>query len=511
MRKMLTIIGIALLLAGASWMIVRYLFLKQEFPNHALYIPKDAFAIATINLKALALDSKEMISEESTTTPSTISPLSPIKDIIMNKDCGGIDITQAVLGFSWQEGEDAYVGAIAQLKDSALLGNLLRSEDFALPLYPEAGNSMVLRVDTGSATITYNSEVVVWAMPLSHTDYTNTRNAVTKLLQQTEAQSIISNENFRQQQSQQFDIALWINSERFLNFSDYAGILYTQLYNTQYVSFLLQFREGEIAVQQQLYRTSGTTLPEPLNNLPIDGNNFLGMINYYMDLNSEQLKSSWGNLPPLDQLPLGDDEIAQLLPELTGRATLLWYDTASIYVNYERDDYFTGDKEMIRKKKIYLPTAATYEIKDAQKVKLLIDGWMQKDSAERVGTGWRTRDQIPMNIFIENSQLTVSDLSIGDYKLRPKPAALGNMSAYIDLGKTIKRSPWTILSYFIPNDQSVIENAGNLFGTYESSTNVEHENNKLVRDIRIKMKNGKTNALAQLLRFADTNKFRLFY
>jgi hypothetical protein len=85
------------------------------------------------------------------------------------------------------------------------------------------------------------------------------------------------------------------------------------------------------------------------------------------------------------------------------------------------------------------------------------------------------------------------------------------MSAYIDLGKTIKRSPWTILSYFIPNDQSVIENAGNLFGTYESSTNVEHENNKLVRDIRIKMKNGKTNALAQLLRFADTNKFRLFY
>src|SRR6266498_3237328 len=152
MKKALrTGLVVIMLLAGTA-MLFWYFLMRRDVPKHARCIPKDAIAVLTLNLRELALDhaSGEHLFPEMADKKTFSKEIDPFLKAVETNGGSGLAETADVLGFFFRDGEEAYWGVCASVKDSTKFGKLLREQlakQFSIKPFSIIGSTMI-RFDT---------------------------------------------------------------------------------------------------------------------------------------------------------------------------------------------------------------------------------------------------------------------------------------------------------------------------------------------------------------------------
>lgn len=507
MKRTLRIILFSIVFLAGVGMIALYFFMKRSVPQQAQCIPKNAFLVVTLNVKQLALDhtSDKHLFPENAKEGFLKKELLPITNAIKNNGGSGLNETNDVLAFMYQSGDAAFIGVAISVNDSAQLGKLMREQmTKQFPLHELVNhNQHLLQYDTSSAMMGWNKNSLLLLYPFSNHSATATADECAKLLSQTKENSLLSDVNFTNEQLNSFDAGIWIHAAPLLTFTNGGSIFKTQLDDINYVSFEMEFGAGEIDIRKIVTGTGKTTSIPYNAPLLISGEpkNVLGFIRMPLDLENKNILSSYLNLPPLANLPLGDEEIKKLLPVLDGNCSILFHDTMTYdmnYITYEYDEEFNNIPKVGSKKMKARAMSTCFGLKNDVDAKRIFSGIAKEDSLTATSAGWTFSDNgLLTNFFISDHVLTMTTSPVSDGKPRKVPEQWEGMDVYFPLGDYFKNSDNADVFFFFPK----LANSQPLLGEHFATLTISQPSingNTRSSTICQRMTNKNINALIQL-------------
>src|ERR1041385_5047424 len=159
MKKNFRIIFVLIVFIAGGIFLYMYFAMKRAVPEQAICIPKNSFAVLTLNVRELASDfSGNEISQTKNSPRIFEKEIATISKAIDDNGGAGIKKTADVLLFMFGEGESAYIGIIFSVNDSAQLGKLIREKlRSQFPLHEIINQKKKLfQYDTSSAIIGWN-------------------------------------------------------------------------------------------------------------------------------------------------------------------------------------------------------------------------------------------------------------------------------------------------------------------------------------------------------------------
>ena len=143
-------------------------------PAHAQCIPKNAVAVLTLNLRELALDQRG----EGHLFPGMEKKIPEELDVFVRaikaNDGSGLKETADVLAFAYQDGEEAFFGAVVAMDDEKKFSSLIQQQLSKNYHIQSLGNALV-QFDTTSAVLGWNNQCALFLYPISNSDARPTR------------------------------------------------------------------------------------------------------------------------------------------------------------------------------------------------------------------------------------------------------------------------------------------------------------------------------------------------
>lgn len=507
MKRFLRIAFVLILVLGAGAMLTWYLFMRRSIPDHARCIPKDAIAVFTANVRELALDYSsgghlypELADEDP--VPSSLKSL--IKAIEKNGG-SGLKETADLLGFFYQENDEAYIGFCAAMDDSSKINKLIFGE-FAKK-YPVSrelirGGSLV-HFDSTSAVLGWNNELAIFIIPFSNHGGEKSVRQCERLLSQKAEASVLSVPDFQKHELSDFDAGLWIQAKPLLRFTNGGKSFRTALDGIDFISLAIDFKAGETSVQRMV--TTSNPANQQLNSpvlLCCEPDQVDAFWNIALDLKNDSLTEAYAGSPPLDALPFNDEEITGLIPLLDGNSTLFLHDTIrydSEFITYEYDEeYNQVPVKRLERKTAYAITMC-YGLSDAAGAEKMIREWMQRDSIPETDKTWSyTENGIPYRLLLRDKKIILTSWPQCDGKERPVPEAWQTVDLYFEAGQYLQKNDNGLLNFFFAGYGGVIGRLGeNLDFTTLSKPAVLPQSR--LTTIRMRMKNKEVNSLIQFV------------
>ena len=505
MKKGIRIAFISILFLVGVFMLCWYFMMKREVPKHARCIPKNVIAVLTLNMRALALDQSsgghlfpERAGEKS-------KELEPFLRAIEKNDGLGLNETADVLGFFYQDGDAAFFGVIASVKDSLKFGKLIREQmpkQFSIKPFSLRGTTLV-RFDTSSAILGWNNDVAVFLFPFSNHDATVTANQCAKLLAQSEEESILTNESFREHELSSFDAGIWIQTKPFLEFTEGGKLFRTAFDDVKYISLALDFQNGELDIRRIIEgdgKKHNISYNGPLL-LTCDPKQVKGYWRIPIDFQNDSLINSLARTMPYNILPLNDEQSKKLAATLDGNCTLLYHDTLSYtvnYITYEYDENFNRIPKSEMKREITNGITACFGLKNEKSAKQFLTEWMKEDSIPFNGGSWLIEDQgATQRMMISENVLTITNWPQADGKKREIPEELQGLDLYFPIGEYFSSADNSALFFLF----SKYDGGQKLLGEHIKLVTISTPlllNNKRSSQMRLAMANKEVNALVQL-------------
>jgi len=501
MKKAIRFAFFTLLVLAGSGMLIWYFIMKRRVPEHAHCIPKNAMAVVTLNLREIVLDrsgDKHLFPELAGKTSKTLEPF--LKAIERN-DGAGLKETADVLAFMYQDGDAAFIGVAARVNDSAKFGRLVRKElakEMNVVHLSASGNPIV-GFDTSAVTLGWSNDVALLLYPFSNTDISETSRQCTRLLSQTENASILSDENFKTHELTAFDAGAWIHIDPFRTFMGNGAQIRMALDGLDYVSYAIDFRDGE--VDARCIITGNKPFTDQLQLITGDASQVMGFWHHAFHFEDASLQDAFASKSSLADLPFDEEQIKQLIPQLDGNYTLLFHDTISYdmpYVAYEYDEDFNQVARTAYKRVTTRATSFCFGLKNAAAAKKLIASFAAMDSVPAMADGWNYSDNgLKKRILISENILTITSWPQSDGKKRAVPANWEAFDLFLPVGDYLKTSDLSDAIFFFPK----LGNGQDLFVKHLGVLSISKPlaaGNTRSADIRLKMTNDNVNALVQL-------------
>jgi hypothetical protein len=507
MKKGIRIAVIVILFLAGAGVLTWYLMMRREVPRHARCIPKDVIAVLTLNVRELALDNATggHLFPEFADKKSLPKELEPFQKAIEQNDGAGLAQTADVLGFFYRDGDMAFFGVAASVKDSAKFGKLLREQltkQLSIRSFSLQKVTMV-RFDTSAAVLGWNNETALFLYPFGNQTAAQTADQCAKLLTQAEEQSVLADENFREHELSSFDAGIWMQPKKLLEFSQGGDLLKTAFDNVKYLSLAMDFQDGELIMRKIITqeKISSNVNYNSSVLLTCDPKQVLGFYHDVMNLQNESLLESYADIPPLNMLPLNDERSKQLTKYMDGNYTLLVHDTFTFdmdYITYDYDEDFNRIPKHETKKETQRGYTTNFELKDKTAAQNLLTIWMKADSVPLINNTWTTEyHNTPCYVTISNNVLSVSNWKQTDGKAREVPEAWAGLDMFIPIDKLVIPEASGTLSFFIPQmgngEKLLSDNFENLLVSTQLVTG-----NQRSSQIRVTMHNKEVNALVQM-------------
>lgn len=498
MKRFLRISLVVVLVLAAVAMGAWYFFLRRTVPAHAQCIPKNAFAVVTLNVRELALDQRGEAHLFPGMEKKMPEELNVLLRAIKANDGSGLKETADVLAFGFQVDEDAFFGVAMAMDDEKKFGSLVQQQLSKNYRIQSIGNSLV-QFDTTSAVMGWNTQYALFLYPISNSDAKTVAACCTKLLTQTTNASVLSSQAFREHELSAFDAGVWIQAEPLLHFTN-AKFLRTSLFGVDNLSFSIDFREGETSIRRLTHYKSASMLPQqeeaPL--LVCDPKEITGFVQLNFDPKNAALADDLVDGAAFNALPFSDEEAKTLLNYMNGNCTLLLHDTLPYsrrYITYKYDEDFNQVTDTAMKRETEL--AMTYAFGLSRSAENEIHTIMEHDSIPYLNNAW-TIDEggLTRRMMLTGETLVVTTWPSCDGKLRPLPADWQSLGLKIDLGKLVNKGVFDIVGFFFPQlDGSFALLAEQLADA--TATQPVLNGMMTSSDIRIRMKNTDLNALVQ--------------
>ncbi len=501
MKKGIRIAFFSLLIFAGAGIITWFLLMRRQVPQHAQCIPKNVVAVLTLNLRELALDhaSGGHLFPELANDGLLNKELDRFMKAVEKNDGPGISKTADVLAFFYHEGDAAFFGVAASVKDSAKFGRLVREQlSLEFPFHP-AGNAL-MGFDSSSAVLGWNTDIALFLYPFSNENSDKTSAECLKLLKQTEAQSILADENFRAHELSSFDAGLWMQPQRFLEFTGGAALQRVVFNNVKYLSLAMDFQNGELVMRKIITTEKPSAAPTAPVLLTCDPKQVRGFFHSVLDLQNDSLLKDYVNTPPMNMLQLDDERAMQLAKTLDGNFTVLIHDTFSFdmdYITYDYDADFNRVPKHGMKRVTERGSSISFGVKDTLTAKKLLTQWMKDDSIPLIGNTWLLNTtKAPHYMMLTNNVLTVANWKQADGKPREIPVAWEGLDAFLPVGNVIIPEMYAGVAFFFPQIESgeplLRENVGDLLISQPLVVG-----NEISSQIRLTMRNKEVNALVQ--------------
>jgi hypothetical protein len=486
--------------------------MKRSVPDQAICIPKNSFAVLTLNVRQLALDySSGGHLFPPSKTPSVLEKeLIPITKAIQQNGGSGLNQTADVLAFMYQEGDAAFIGIAFSLNDSAKCGKLIREQltkEFPVHAF-SASRKNLFQYDTTSGIIGMNESCLLLLYPFSNHDAQKTAEACTELLTQKKENSILSDENFCAEQFHSFDVSLWMHTSPLLTFTNGGFIVKTLFDDIDYVSYDINFSKGEIDARK-IVTSNGKTNSIPYNDsllISCDPKDVNGFLRIPLDLQNKDLISSYMNLPPVVYLPFDDEQAGKLLSTFNGNCSILFHDTMSYdfnYVTYEYDENFNSKPKTAKLKIKTMSTSICYGLKDENEARKLFSEFAKQDSLEQTKSGWTFLDNgIKTNFFIEDHILTMTTFPESDGKKRTVPDQWMGRDLLFPFGEYVNHAENSTLNIFL----SELSNSKKIIGENLDVMTISQpliDGKTRSSNIYLKLANKDVNGLIQLMELSE--------
>ncbi len=507
MKKGITIGIISILFIAGIGSLIWFFMMRRQVPQQAQYIPKNAILVVTLNLRELAIDhiGNEHLFPESANNKSVSKTLDPFIKAIEKNEGAGIKESADVLAFIYREGDAAFLGVVAVLKDSSKFGNLIRQNiSKQLSIYPLLAKEMsMVQFDTTSAILAWKDEVALFLFPIGNQNAEATAIQCTKLLSENENASVLSIENFKDHELASFDAGIWMQPEKFLEFTGGGDLFKTVFNNIKYLSLDLDFQDGELVIRRLITAKNLEVASNSQSELklPCDPKLVMGFYHANLNISNDELLDNFIDAPPLNLLPFNDDRSRLIAKTLNGNFTIFIHDTFSNsmnYITYDYDNNFNRIPISGTKRATLRGLTTSFEVKDKIKLNELLVQWMKEDSIPLNGNTWTFTDSgSPHFLILNDNLLTYSNYQQVDGKQREVPESWAGLNMSIPIGKVILPEINTWASFFIPGlnleEPYFTENLDNILISEPLQTGIQSSS-----QIRITMKNKKVNSLMQL-------------
>lgn len=496
---------IALILTSAVALIVWYFSMKREVPSHARVIPRDAFAVVTVNLRELTLarSGDEHLYPEMKDQSLMQKELEPFSRAVMANGSTGFEETSDVLFFAYHSGDAAFFGIAVELEDSATFGNLVRvhvSREYNIQPWTTSGIPIV-RFDTTSAVIGWTEDAALFLYPIGNHGITTVSQQCIHLLKQTKENSVLMDENFREHELKPFGMAMWIQTKPLLNFTGGGALMEQTFRDVNYFNYFADFEEGEILVRSEWHlsdeaiRTNIAEVP-----FPCESKDVLGFVRTHLNVKNDSMYEHYADSPPLSNLPLNDDECVELLPYLTGDCISITHDTVSYseeFITYEYDQAFNRIKKENTREYTVVTRSTSFRVADKVKVNELITAIMSRDSIPSTTRGWVYNDGgLEKRLILSDDLLTVTNDPQVDGRGHPIPEEMIGYMAWFDLQRIFAQKDAGLLSLFIPAMNAAYDELSNNLVTLTNTIPVQLGNVRR-SEIVLKFKNEEINGLVQ--------------
>lgn len=444
---------IAVLVTGIVAVLVWYFMMRREIPPHGRVIPKDAFAVLTLNLRELSIDrsGEEHLFSDKTDQALFHKELDPFINAVKTNGSSGINEKSDVLFFAYHSGEAAYLGLSVELEDSATFGNLMRihvSRSFNITPWANEGFPL-MRFDTTAAMIGWTEDAALFLYPISNHGIAHVSTQCIQLLKQKPENSVLADENFRENELTSFDASLWIHSESLLKFTEGGDLIVQSLSGIRYFNYFADFRDGEILVRSESETEPGATLEGRRETpFPCEPQDALAFIRFYLDSHADSLIETYVDTPPFNALPFSDEESAALFPYLDGNCTMILHDTITYpttVISYEYDENFTRSEKTETVMHTANASTTTFRLKNAAEVRNLVSEWMERDSIPLTNRGWVYKESgLEARLIITDELMTVTTFPKADGRSHPIPPKLKNFMFSFDLAKLFRSKEFPI-------------------------------------------------------------------
>lgn len=489
-RSNKTILQIAfalLIMLAAGYIIVWYLIHKRDVPKHAHVVPANAMAVVTLNIPELAedyMDRQLGIDSASTFFANELQWLYG-----KESKTNGVALRSDVLMFAYQSGDAAYFGIALEIEDSAAFGQHIRNnKQIAFQPWNDRGFP-VMRIDTTPAVIGWTDAAALLIYPITNHGVAHTSVQCIELLKQKEENSIAVNENYCALVKTEFDAALWIQPEPLLTFTDNGALIRQTFAGVKYVNYTFSFEEGKILGRSEWTLPGVTRIGAPAEMpLPAEGTDVIGMIRFDLNTDDTSLYASYADAPPMNGLPLTDEEVESLLPFLSGDCALCMYDTTETTSN-DTSRFQVAEREF----------SYSYVLRNEKNARELLTEIMNRDSVPFKDNSWIYNEGAgEIRMTIDGNLLSVTNSPKADGRRHEMPLFLKRKQFWFDI-HTIAGSgaPLGILTWFFP---SYAENHAVIAEVFRQAngTTPAQLDNMLWSTFEIEFTDPKTNGLIQL-------------
>lgn len=496
---------IACILTAAVAVLVWYFSMRRELPEHARVIPEDAFAVITLNLRELANDrsGNDHLYPEMEDESMLQKELAPFNKAVTANGATGFEETADVLVFAYHSGEAAFFGMAIQLEDSATFGNLMRvhvSREYNIQPWTSSGVPVV-RFDTTAAVIGWTEDVALFLYPLGHHGIASVSQQCIQLLKQDAGNSVLENEDFCEHQLKAFDVALWLQSEPFTQFTGGGDLVEQIMGDVMYYNYFADFTDGEILIRSE-WHLQDETVQENIAEIafPCEAKDIRGFIRTHFNVKNDSMYEHYADSPVMSSLPLNDDECIQLLPYLTGDAVSITHDTLTY-----TEEYFTRsfDQDFNRidvphERQFTVVTRSTsFKVADPAKVAGVLNAIMARDSIPLTTRGWVYKEAgLETRMILTDDLLTVTNFPGADGRGHPVPQEMAGYMAWFDLHSIFGQKDAGVVSWFIPSLGTAYDELSKNLLTMSSTVPIQMGNVRR-SEISVKFQNTEINALVQ--------------
>lgn len=250
---------------------------KQNAPQLALYVPKDAASVFVIDTKAFT----DKISSSGITLDSLINMFNKNQNGLHWSDIenSGVDISKPFFVFSsatnsMQNGNTVNSGMVASLSAKGQLQNFLQKQLKAKVADVKADNKYHYVDLTDGSVVGWNDKVVILSSVKSnkqtHADEALSHQQLTTLFTQTESNSLASINEFNNTLNKPGDIHFWSNASGNLSALPMVGMTkLSTLFQDTYTDGTIDFENGKaVATAESHYNK---TLSDILDKYPSRG------------------------------------------------------------------------------------------------------------------------------------------------------------------------------------------------------------------------------------------------
>ncbi|MGL4598085.1 MAG: DUF4836 family protein [Bacteroidia bacterium] len=511
MKRFLRISVVVILLLAVAGTTAWFFIMRRSVPEQAVYIPKDAFAVMTINVRALFLDqqfSGGHLFPDSATEKQVKKELEIIQRAIEKNDGSGLKTTADVLAFAYKNNDQAYAGLALAIDDSAAFGSLWRkhiSKD--IPAQIASMRALpTITFDSLAFALSWNDKAAILLYPIGNHSALQTAEECTRLLILKEEQAIVAVNDFKTYQSESFDVALWVNVAAMNAFTNDARALRYAFQHQQYLHFAGSFQKGVFSIHaEHLYDAPQTAKPEQRLLLPCDFNQALGYLRYsFAQPTNEKEQEAVESLFPFSELPFSHTELQQIIPLLDGNVSTIFHDTVQVYmqtIGFAYDENFEMSPDTQLRAITVNGASSCFGLKNKEEASKLIAQWMKEDSIPfSQQTGWKSEDWNGDRLQIIDNTLVFTNWGNTDFRIRKAPQFLEKMQAKLPFGWWLKRSAQDGLMGWLY--QGTTSNPALLFGEHIGDltcTPSQYAGTKKSYDIRLNFHNKTINSFTQLM------------